>query len=44
MGHDDGRGRLLGVELVLVGERDADLLGVEQREQRALVGEIGQAG
>src|SRR5262249_29740994 len=28
--HDDCRGRLLGVELVLLAEADADLLGVEQ--------------
>src|SRR5258708_14873303 len=37
MGHDDRRGRLLGVELVLLGEGDADLLGVEQQEESALV-------
>jgi hypothetical protein len=44
MRHDDGRGRLLGVDLVLLGERDADLLGVQEREERALVGEIGAGG
>ena len=41
MVEDDGRGRLLGVELVFFGERDADLLGIEQRQQLLLVGVVG---
>jgi len=41
---DNGGGRLLGVELVLFGEGDADLLGVEQCQQLLLVGKAGQAG
>ena len=41
---DDRGGRLLGVELVLVGQLDADPRGVEQREQLALVGEVGAGG
>src|ERR1700730_10793357 len=44
VGDDDRRGRLLGVELVFLGERQANLLGVEQRQQLALVGEGGTSG
>jgi len=42
--HQDGRGRLLGVELVFLGEGDADFLGAEQRQQLLLVGEVGAGG
>ena len=35
---------MLGVELVLVGERDADLLGVQERQDLALVGEVRAGG
>ena len=38
---DDRRGRLLGVELVFLGQRDADLVGAQQVEQLPLVGEVG---
>jgi hypothetical protein len=31
---------LLGIELVILGERDADLLGVEQYQKLFLVGEV----
>jgi len=40
---DDGRGQLLRVELVFLGEGDADRLGVERREL-LLVGEIRAGG
>jgi hypothetical protein len=29
---DDGRGGLLGLELVFLGEGDADLFGAQQRQ------------
>ena len=41
---DDGGGRLLRVELVFFGEGDADLIGVEQRQELLLVGEVGAGG
>src|SRR5579883_1964392 len=41
---DDGRGRLLGVELVFVGHLDADAAGAEQVEEARLVGEVGAGG
>src|SRR6185437_13077722 len=41
MRHDDRRGRLLRIELVLLGEHDADLVGAQQREKLFLVAEIG---
>src|SRR5947209_7701540 len=37
---DDGRGGLLGVELVFLTEADADLLGVQQLQELLLVGEV----
>src|SRR5947209_8236327 len=33
MCHDDGAGRLLGVELVFLGEGEAELVGAEQGEE-----------
>src|SRR5262245_42580199 len=41
MRHDDRRGRLLGVELVLLAQGDADLLRPQQLQQLPLVAEIG---
>jgi len=38
--NDDGRGRLFGIELVFHREGDADFVGVEQGQERALVGEV----
>src|SRR5216683_8281313 len=40
----DRRGRLLGGELVLLAEGDADLVGAQQRQQLLLVAEIGTGG
>src|SRR5260221_13283452 len=41
---DDRRGRLLRVELVLLAEGDAHLVGAQQRKQLFLVAEIGTGG
>jgi hypothetical protein len=43
---DDGRGRLLRVELVFFGKDDADLVGAPKDQQLLLVGEAraGQNG
>jgi hypothetical protein len=37
---DDGRGRLLRVELVFLGEGDADVVGGQQCQELLLVGEV----
>jgi len=42
--NDDGAGGLFGVELVFVGERHADALGVEEAEQKTLVLEVRAGG
>ncbi len=42
MGNDDGRGALLGMELVGLAHDDADARSVQQAEDVALVGEIYQ--
>jgi hypothetical protein len=44
MMHDDGRGRLLGVELELLRQLDPDPLGAQQLEQLGLLLQVGQAG
>src|SRR4051812_18205988 len=41
MVQDDGAGALLGPELVLVGQLDADPGGTQQLQQRRLIGEVG---
>ncbi len=43
MDDDDGRGVLLGMELVGLAHDDADARSVQQVEDLALVGEIGAA-
>src|SRR5690348_13320181 len=44
MMHDNGGGGLLGVELVFFRERDADVVGAQQCQELALVGEVGAGG
>src|SRR5688500_6420347 len=44
MKHDDRRRRLLGIELILLGQRDTDAVRLEQAEELLLVGEIGARG
>ena len=41
---DDGAGGLFGVELVFVGERHADAVGVEEAEEKTLVLEVRAGG
>ena len=41
---DDGAGGLFGVELVFVGERNADAVGVEEAEEKTLVLEVRAGG
>jgi hypothetical protein len=44
MVEDDRLGRLLGPELILVGQLDPDPRRVEQGQQLALLGEVTQEG
>jgi len=44
MVEDEGRHRGLGVHHEALGQAQTDLLGPEQIEQRALVGEVGASG
>src|ERR1051325_9901694 len=37
---DDRRGRLFGIELVLIAERDPDLVGAQQLQNGPLIGEV----
>src|SRR5262245_28811448 len=41
MVHDDGAGRLLGIDLPVLGQYAADTLGLEQAEELLLVGKVG---
>src|SRR5579872_5055124 len=44
MRHYDRRGRLFGIELILLGEAHPDRFRLKERQELALVGEVGTGG